>query len=71
MTLSYRTLHLSRLPVYTEDYCGINETDSHGKEEDKSKQKESGKKKSVYFAELYVKVLNSDLLWFDALILKN
>lgn len=28
-------------------------------------------KKSTYFADLYVKVLNSDPLWFDASILKN
>lgn len=33
--------------------------------------KKEVKKKSVYFADLYVKVRNSDLLWFDALILKN
>lgn len=43
MNLSYMTLHLSHFPVYTEDYRGINETDSLGKEKDKSKQKESEK----------------------------
>lgn len=37
------TLHSSHFPVYTEDYCGINETGSPGKEEDKSKQKGSEK----------------------------
>lgn len=39
MNLSYMTLHLSHFPVYTEDYRGINETDSVRKEKDKSKQK--------------------------------
>lgn len=53
MTLSYRTLHLNHLPVYTEDYCGINETDSPGKEEDKSKQKES-EKKSQFILQIFM-----------------